>query len=68
MICVTWLLLINAIYSRGFVCSVGLECDRCIYLSVKFEYVSFPIGLYVHSFFHMRNLHSVVRLHSCRFN
>ena len=49
-------------------CSVGLECGRCICLSVKFEYVSFPIGLYVHSFFHMRNLHSVVRLHSCRFN
>ena len=35
MICVTWLLLINAIYSGG----------GC----VKFEYVSFPIGwVYVH--------------------
>ena len=31
-------------------CSVGLECEKSlldgsIYLSVKFEYVSFPIGL-----------------------
>ena len=60
MICVTWLLLIDAIYSGGFVSSVGLECDRCIYLCVKFEYASFPIGPYVHSFFHMRNLCIVV--------
>ena len=31
-------------------CSLGLECEKClldgsISLSVKFEYVSFPIGL-----------------------
>ena len=53
MICVTFLLWIHAIYSiflEGFVCSVGLECLKCfvdqsIYL--KFEYVSFPIGMCV---------------------
>ena len=50
MICVTSLLLINGIYCGGVVCSVGLTCEKClvdgfIYLSVKFEYVSFPIGL-----------------------
>ena len=55
------------LYILDGVCFVGLACDSCIYLSVKFEYVSFPIGLYVHSF-NMRNLCSVVRLCSCRFN
>ena len=50
MICVTWLLLVDGIYSRGVVCFVGLAYEKCllddsIYLSVKFEYVSFPIGL-----------------------
>ena len=51
MICVTWLLLIDVIYSRGVVvCPGSLACEKClvdgsIYLSVKFEYVSFPIGL-----------------------
>ena len=52
MICVTWLLLIAAIYSGGVVCSVGLACEK--YLSVKFEYVSFPTGLcstYICAFF-----------------
>ena len=34
----------------GVVCSVGLACEKCfldgsIYLSVKSEYVSFPIGI-----------------------
>ena len=50
MICVTWLLLIDDIYSRWVVYSVGLACEKClldgsIYLSVKFEYASFPIGI-----------------------
>ena len=42
MICVTWLLLIDGIYSGGIV-----KCllDGSIYLSVKFAYVSFPVGL-----------------------
>ena len=47
MICVTWLLLIDAIYFGGVVCSVGLA--RWFYLSVMFEYVSFPIGMYAAS-------------------
>ena len=51
MICVTWLLFINAIYSGGIVvCSVGLAHEKCLvdsskYLSVKIEYVSFPTDL-----------------------
>ena len=44
MICVTWLLLIDAIYSGG-VCVLWVLLDGSIYLSVTFEYVSFPIGM-----------------------
>ena len=29
MICVTWPLLIDVIYSGEFVCSGGLECEKC---------------------------------------
>ena len=41
---------------------LGGLCEKClvdgsIYLSVKFEYVSFPIGLH---FFNIRNLCGVV--------
>ena len=51
-------------------CSVGLACEKClldgsIYLSMKFGYVSFPIGL--HSF-NIRNLCGVVGLCSSRFD
>ena len=70
VICVTWLLVVNGIYSGGFVCCVGLAYEKClldgsIYLSVKFKYVSFPIGL--HSF-HSRNLSGVVGLCSSWFD
>ena len=30
MICVTWLLLVYTIYSGGVVCSMGLECEKCM--------------------------------------
>ena len=48
MICVSLLLLINAIYCGGGF--VGLASEKClidcsIYLCVMFEYVCFPIGI-----------------------
>ena len=43
MIFVSLLLLINAIYSGGGCCSEKYLVDGSIYLSVMFEYVSFPV-------------------------
>ena len=62
-------------------CSVGVVCEKCllggsIYLSVKFEYVHFPIGILETSAVYLGSVvvgsitrgPGVVRLCSCRFN
>ena len=71
MICVTWLLLFNGIYLGGL-CALWV-LHGSIYLSVKLEYVSFPIALFdaymcILLILDIRNLCSVVGLCSSRFD
>ena len=67
MISITWLLLIGAIYSGGFVCSVGLVCEKYLCVNMQVFLLVCVAYISVHSF-HMTNIFGVVGLCSCRFD